>query len=106
MSDQKSEAFETWGILELFGHLRLAGKLSEQTIAGGAFIRIDVPELPGVSGYTRFFGHAAVYGMTPTDEQTARAMVANLVAVPVQTYDLRPRQQALTLEDDDERGPF
>jgi len=29
--------FEAWGLLELFGHQRLAGRLSEQTIGGCHF---------------------------------------------------------------------
>ena len=35
--------FEGWAILELMGHRRLAGLLSETQIGGAAFIRIDVP---------------------------------------------------------------
>jgi hypothetical protein len=38
MSENKDK-FETWGLLELFGHQRLAGLLSEQTIGGCHFIR-------------------------------------------------------------------
>lgn len=40
------ESFTGWAILELMGHRRLGGYLSEQEIAGAAFIRIDVPEHP------------------------------------------------------------
>jgi hypothetical protein len=35
--------FEGWVILELMGHRRLAGYLSEQQIGGASFLRIDVP---------------------------------------------------------------
>jgi hypothetical protein len=41
MADES--AFEGWAILELMGHRRLAGYVQEATIAGGAFIRLDVP---------------------------------------------------------------
>lgn len=92
MSDQ-DEKFEAWGLLELFGHQRLAGRLSEQTIGGVHFIRVDVPEVKDydgetIAGYTRFFTQGAIYGMTPTDEQVARAMAMRLRARPVQTYEL------------------
>jgi hypothetical protein len=33
-----------WAIIELMGHRRLAGWLSEEEVAGAAFLRIDVPE--------------------------------------------------------------
>jgi hypothetical protein len=35
--------FREWAVLELMGHRRLGGKVSEQEIAGAAFLRIDVP---------------------------------------------------------------
>ena len=37
------ETFEEWAVLELMGHRRLAGKVTEATIGGGAFLRIDIP---------------------------------------------------------------
>lgn len=46
------EGFEGWAILELMGHRRLGGYLTEQEIAGAAFIRIDIPEHPWRAGCT------------------------------------------------------
>jgi hypothetical protein len=59
---ENQDKFESWGLLELFGHQRLAGRLTEQTIGGCHFIRLDVPEVNGVQGYTRFFTNAALTG--------------------------------------------
>lgn len=87
------QKFEAWGMLELFGHQRLAGQLTEQTIGGCHFIRIDVPEVDGVQGYTRFFTNGAIYGMTITTEEVARGLATNLRARPVQAYEL-PRLAA------------
>jgi len=103
MSDNpKDEKFETWGLLELFGHQRLAGKLSEQTIGGCHFIRIDVPPVEDVQGYTRFFTQGAIYSLTPTTESIARALANRLQAQPVQIYDIRsPRQLAMLQGDED-----
>ena len=106
---ETTEKFESWGLLELFGHQRLAGKLSEQTIGGCHFIRIDVPELPAgdmtweraVPAYTRYFTQGAIYGMTPTSEAAARAMVAELRARPAFVVDLPQRPALPDLEDDE-----
>jgi hypothetical protein len=54
-----SEAFEGWAVLELMGHRRLAGHLSEQQIGGSSFLRIDVPTEPPA---TQFYSPSAVYG--------------------------------------------
>lgn len=43
MSTETKPTFEGWAILELMGHRRLAGHISEAQIGGASFIRIDVP---------------------------------------------------------------
>ena len=85
---EKQEKFEAWGLLELFGHQRLAGLLTEQNIGGCHFIRIDVPAVKDVQGYTRFFSNGAIYGMTILTEEVARAMAENMLARPVQAYEM------------------
>ncbi len=39
-------AFADWVILELLGHRRLAGYLTEAQIAGESFLRLDIPGEP------------------------------------------------------------
>ena len=39
----ENSKFEEWAILELMGHRRLAGKITDAVIGGGAFLRIDIP---------------------------------------------------------------
>jgi hypothetical protein len=40
MSEERKQ-FSEWAIIELFGHQRIAGRVSEQTIGGCAFVRDD-----------------------------------------------------------------
>lgn len=73
----EQEGFEGWAIVELFGHKRMAGHVSSQVVAGGALVRIDVPETaadrqPATAAYTKLVGIAAVYGITPVSEEVAR----------------------------------
>ena len=49
MDQQPEKAFEQWAIVEIFGHQRIAGKVTEQTIGGCSFVRVDVPALPSRS---------------------------------------------------------
>jgi len=71
VTDTPAEPFATWAIVELMGHLRLAGYATETTIAGAGFIRVDVP---GPDGETRpkYCSPQSVYAITPCDEETAR----------------------------------
>lgn len=57
MNDERNgNKFEHWALVELMGHQRIAGLVSEQTIAGKGFIRVDVPKENGEIIFTRFFG--------------------------------------------------
>lgn len=100
-----NEKFECFGLLELFGHQRLAGKISEQTIGGCSFIRCDVPAVGNAPAYTRFFTNGAIYGMTPTSEAVARGLAETMRAVPVTAYDL-PRIASAVAPCDDESAPI
>jgi len=100
-----SEKFESWAVVELFGHQKIAGRVSEQQIAGSTMLRIDVPEAEGQTGFTRFYGGNAVYSITPTDEVTTRRAVEMLQARPITIYGvIAPERQIearLTDSEDD-----
>jgi hypothetical protein len=95
--------FETFAIVELFGHSRIAGRVTEQVIAGQGFVRVDVPELPQVgsckarTAFTRLYGPNAIYSITPVDEQTACAAAQSMRVEPITVYLALPRR---TSEDD------
>jgi hypothetical protein len=74
-----------WVILELMGHRRLAGYVTEQDVAGVAMLRIDVPCEPPT---TQYYSGSAVYCITPTSEDTARAVAAMGRPAPVQRWEL------------------
>jgi hypothetical protein len=82
------QTFNEWGILEVMGRLKMAGVISEQTIAGAGMIRIDVPETNGIPGFTRYFAPGSLYSITPTTEEVARSLAASWRAVPVQRFEL------------------
>lgn len=84
MSDR--EDFEGWVVLELMGHRRLAGFLTEQTIAGSGFLRIDIPSNPPV---TQLYSPQSVYCVTPTTEAVARRAATSLDVGPVEEWRLR-----------------
>lgn len=98
-----SDRFESWAIVELFGHQKIAGCVAEQQIAGTVMLRVDVPGIAEQAGFTRFYGGSAVYSITPTDEATARAAVDVLRARPITVYGVvaPERQIEAGLEDDE-----
>lgn len=90
---EANETFCAWALVELFGHQRIVGKVTEQTIGGGAFIRVDVPDADGKTRFTRFYGHSAIYAISPIDQVTAISLAQAVNVVPVQPYEL-PRISA------------
>jgi hypothetical protein len=84
-----AETFEEWAILELMGHRKIAGLVREATIAGGAFVRIDIPAAEaGKWTVTQYYSPSSVYCMTPCTEALARQIAASYQPVPVNRYEL------------------
>ena len=84
------ETFESWAIVELFGHARIAGKVSEASIGGCSFVRVDVPnDHEEGFKYTRYFGNGAIYALNPVDEKIARVAATSIDAEPVNVYSLQ-----------------
>lgn len=77
-----------WCLVELFGHQKIVGKVTETSIAGGAFLRVDVPEGAGKPAFTRFFGPGAIYSINPTTESLAREMLLMYRNEPVSRFYL------------------
>lgn len=101
MSDQ----FNQHCIVELFGHQKIAGRVTEQTIAGQMFVRVDVPGVNGQEPFTKFFGGAAIYAMTPVSESACQIAASVLSPKhPITAWDLErlvlPARIAATTPDD------
>jgi hypothetical protein len=84
---QAENGFDQWAIVELFGHQVIAGRVSEQTIGGASFVRVDVPDVEnGSIGFTRFYGQGAIYSITPVSEEAARLAVRRYAPRPITIY--------------------
>lgn len=77
---------ELWAIVELFGHQRIAGKVSEQVL-GGNFLRVDVPQTKDEPAWTRFLNPSAVYAINPCSEEVATAVANQLKVKPINIWD-------------------
>jgi len=80
--------FDEHAILDIFGHQRYAGRVSEQTIGGASFIRIDVPAVNGRPEFTKLFGAASIYAITPCSEEMAILVATKLRQVPLSIADI------------------
>lgn len=83
-----TEKFDSWVILEVFGHRRLAGHATEATILGGALLRLDIPTDDG-KYITQYIGPGSIFSMTPTTEDVARAIAADNQPEPVGLWEVQ-----------------
>jgi hypothetical protein len=80
--------FKEWALLELFGHQRIAGLVTEAKIGSGAFVRVDVPDDLGKTRFTKFYNPSAIYAITPVDKQIAIGLAVSMAVEPVTRYDI------------------
>lgn len=111
---EPGEKFDSWGIAEVMGHKKYAGRITEQTIAGAALVRVDVPAVTTARGeavaeYSKLIGVGSIYMITPTTEEVARraaAVLANYDTNPLPVYIPEERQLAaagnVEADDDDD----
>ena len=94
-----------WAIVELFGHARIAGAISEQAFGGAALVRVDVPEVRHleeayidgqrhdvervIPAHTRSLGAASIYSIHWVDEGTATVAAHSIRHMPLRPYSLR-----------------
>ena len=69
-----SPDFDDYAIVELMGHVRMTGRLTEVEMFGAKLGKIAVIDKNGETITTQFFGGSSVYRITPCTEETAKAV--------------------------------
>jgi hypothetical protein len=92
-----SEKLELFAIVELFGHQKMAGKVTEHTVGFATFIRIDVPETKQQPSFTRLVNPSAVYAINPVTEEVMLYMAEDFHQKPIESWDLREMHKRLLL---------
>lgn len=107
---------ETWAVVEVMGHARYAGRVSQHNALGGAFIRVQVPALENIPAFEKILSPQAIFAITPCTEAMARECARRFQSTPFTLLDIpelvrRPRSLGQYLEheggqDEDELGEF
>jgi len=116
------ENTEFWAVVEVMGHNTYAGRVSDITLGGASFVRVDVPEIPeheeksrwsqqvtivpASPEFTKIIGPGSIYCITPCTEAVAREVTKAKRQAPITAVDLAA-PKALTAgttpgEDDDD----
>lgn len=89
------QKFELNAVVELFGHQRMAGKVTEQSIGVATFIRIDVPETSQQPKFTRLVNPSAIYAINPITEEVMLQMAEMITAKPIDSWDINTMHKKL-----------
>ena len=66
---------EKWALVELVGYQQFAGKVSDQTVNGRQYIRVDVPETKVHRAFDCKFGLESVHRITIITKEQAEAII-------------------------------
>lgn len=83
----EANEFKSWAIVELMGHVKMAGVVSEEERFGTKMGRIEIPG-PDGKFVTQWFSGSSVYRMTPTTEEIARCVAKSHAPAPVHRWEL------------------
>lgn len=105
---ETNEKFDLWCLVELFGHQHIAGRCTEQNVAGVNMLRVDVPATNNQPAFTRFLSSGAIYAINPVTEDVARQLADRLEIVPVQPWELKTigREKMASLPDSENEEMF
>jgi hypothetical protein len=96
------EPFREWCIVQLMGHVRLGGLVTESAVAGGHWLRLDVyrtgDEQPVMTKLIPPPPGGPVYDLTPVTEDLARAVADRHAPPPVARFELPGGIQAETYD--------
>lgn len=83
------QKFEAWAIVELMGHQKIAGYVTEIQMGGSSLLRVDVPEIKTVPGFTRIFNPSALYAINPCTEEMAVSAAESIKSKPIMEFDMQ-----------------
>jgi len=102
--------FDEWCIVELFGHQKMAGHVTQSPL--GDMLRVDVHTDEDTILYTRFINPKAIYAINPVSQEVALLVGRQFAQPPVSRWELQdmlPKQPVATLpasqHDDDDYDP-
>lgn len=75
METEEKKGIAGFFVVELMGKTILPGFVQEEIVCNTYFLRIDVPTVGEVKGFSKLIHPQAIFGMTPIDMQLCRNMV-------------------------------
>lgn len=82
------EKFEIWAVVELMGHNKIAGRVTEHKFGNQSMLRVDVPGIDNLPAFTKIIAVNAIYAINPVTEQDAISYAGQIKAKPLDVWDM------------------
>jgi hypothetical protein len=92
---------ELWGVVEVMGHSRYAGRISEYAELGVPLVRVEIPETAMHPAHEKLLGAASIFRITPCTEDVARRVAEQCSVSPLSLVGL-PSVEPARIGCDDE----
>lgn len=84
----ETPVFEHWAIVEMMGHRKLGGRVTEALIAGAKFLQISFYNVSGNLYATQFISPQSVYAITPVAKEIAVGFGIKHPIAPVEPWEV------------------
>lgn len=102
--DKNQETIETWAYIEIMGHSKVAGRVSERKVGVSVMLQVDVPKFDEGFSHTEIYSPASIFSIKPTTEEWCRSFVKARINYPVLPFI--PNTKQLTQGDMDNNNDF
>lgn len=86
--------FQEWALVELFGHNKIAGKVTEHKFGNQSILRVDVPAVGEIPAFTKIVNVSSIYAINPMTEADATDYAKTIKATPVERFDMQAMFQS------------
>lgn len=82
------EKFEIWALVELMGHNKIAGRVTEHKFGNQSMLRVDVPSVGNLPAFSKIIAVNAIYAINPLSESDAIQYASHIKANPLDVWDM------------------
>lgn len=68
---EQTEQFETWALIEIMGHTKVAGMARTKTFGSTVMLQVDIPETTTQPAFTKMYSMSSIFSITPVTEELA-----------------------------------
>lgn len=84
----EKQKLQSFAVIEMMGHRKIVGLVTESDISGGQLLRVDVLNADGEPERTEYIGVGSIYCLTIVSEEAAKAIAVRNSPKPAWAWNL------------------